>query len=163
MLIVGWPTSQSWVQSRREAELTRRRLEEKAKEWVRLGSNNGGLLDEAELDEAERWMASPDASDLGYSDDLQKLTATSRQAIQDAEAEKEAVRQREEQNKRNLAAETARTQEQQRRATVLRRFAYGLAALAIIAAIATVVALRQSSEANTQSQIAVTEQAKAVQ
>ena len=67
MLIVGWPTSREWVQARRQAELTRRALETKAREWVRLGKGSGGLLDAAELPEARLWLASPDAEDLGYS------------------------------------------------------------------------------------------------
>ena len=64
-LINGWPTLQKWLTQRREAERTRRRLEAKAAEWVRLGREKGGLLDEAELPEAERWLKSPDAADLG--------------------------------------------------------------------------------------------------
>ncbi len=158
MLIVGWPTSQSWVQSRREAELTRRRLEEKAKEWVRLGSNNGGLLDEAELAEAERWMTSPDASDLGYSNDLQKLTETSRHEIQKAvdekkaaEAEKRAAeqqmllqaqqlaeeqRQRAEDQKKLADEQRQRAEEQTKSANQLRRRAWWLAAAGVVALVA---------------------------
>ena len=60
-LITGWARLQAWADERREAEQIRRRLEGKAAEWVRLGRGSGGLLDEAELPEAERWLASPDA------------------------------------------------------------------------------------------------------
>ena len=67
MLIVGWPTSREWVQARRRAELTRRALETKAREWVRLGKGPGGLLDAAELPEAQQWLASTEAAELGYS------------------------------------------------------------------------------------------------
>ena len=65
-LIAGWPTLQGWIAQRRGAEQTRRRLEAKAEEWVRLGRGSGGLLDEVELTEAERWLSSPDTTDLGY-------------------------------------------------------------------------------------------------
>ena len=94
-LITGWPTLQEWLAERREAEQTRRRLEAKAAEWVWLGRGSGGLLDEVELLEAERWLASPDAADLGYSETLPALVQASRSAIATAEREKEAARQRE--------------------------------------------------------------------
>ncbi len=64
-LIDGWSRLRDWADERREAEQIRRRLEGKAAEWVRLGKGAGGLLDEAELPEAERWLASVDAADLG--------------------------------------------------------------------------------------------------
>ena len=38
-LIGGWPALQGWLSERRESELTRRRLEDKAQEWARLGAN----------------------------------------------------------------------------------------------------------------------------
>ena len=53
MLIVGWPASREWVEARRDAEKTRRRLVAKAEEWVRLGRGESGLLDPAELAEAD--------------------------------------------------------------------------------------------------------------
>jgi WD40 repeat protein len=94
MLIVGWPRSQEWVQSRREAELARRRLEAKADEWVRLGRSGAGLLDPVELAETERWLAGPDAVDLGSSADLQLLVRASREAIQREKEKNETYRRR---------------------------------------------------------------------
>lgn len=91
MLIVGWPASREWVKSRREAELLRRRLEAKTEEWKRLGRDTGGLLDEMELLEAERWLEGPDASDLGYDEALPALVQTSRVKI---EAERAEARRR---------------------------------------------------------------------
>ncbi len=85
-LIAGWPRLQAWVKERRAAEQTRRRLEDKAAEWARLGRGEGGLLDETELPEAERWLASVDAQELGTSDDLQQLVEASRTAVQTREA-----------------------------------------------------------------------------
>src|SRR5688500_15287735 len=61
-LISGWPKLQEWLSERREAEQTRRRLEAKTEEWVRLGRGPGGLLDATELAEAERWLEAVDAS-----------------------------------------------------------------------------------------------------
>ena len=82
-LITGWPTLQTWINERREQEKTRRRLEDKAQEWTRLGKS-GGLLDEVEVAEAEHWLHSPDAADLGYSDDLVELVHSSRTALEKA-------------------------------------------------------------------------------
>jgi len=92
-LITGWPTLQGWLAQRREVEQTRRRLEAKAAEWERLGRGSGGLLDEVELAEAERWLESPDATDLGYSEVLPALVQASRTAQEKAKAQqRRAVR-----------------------------------------------------------------------
>lgn len=77
-LIAGWPTLQGWLSERRTGEQVRRRLEEKSEEWVRLGKSDGGLLDAVELAEADRWLSGPDASDLGYSENVNDLAAASR-------------------------------------------------------------------------------------
>ena len=82
MLIVGWPASRQWVRARREAEITRRRLEAKAREWVRLGRGSGGLLDADELPEADRWLQSPDAAELGIDSDVQDLVRASRDRLE---------------------------------------------------------------------------------
>lgn len=90
-LIIGWPTLQRWLQERREAEQTRRRLETKVSEWIHWGRGGGGLLDEVGLIEAERWLNSPDANDLGYDESLLALVRTSRVAIEEAERERKAA------------------------------------------------------------------------
>ena len=51
-MLTGWPLLEQWIKEGKAAELTRRRLEAKAAEWVRLGQGEGGLLDKAELREA---------------------------------------------------------------------------------------------------------------
>lgn len=86
-LITGWPALQSWIQQRRVAEQTRRSLEGKAQEWVRLG-RTGGLLDAMELREAEQWLASADAPELGYSASLPELAEASRAAQHAQEAQR---------------------------------------------------------------------------
>lgn len=91
-LISGWPKLQEWLGERRGAEQTRRRLDAKADEWVRL-QGTGGLLDVAELPEAEQWLASRDAADLGYSETLLKLIKLSRDAVDKAEREREEALQ----------------------------------------------------------------------
>lgn len=80
-LIAGWPRLQEWLREYRYSELTRRRLEEKAAEWVRLGRGSGGLLDEVELREAEKWIATSEAELLGRDKDLLQMVESSRAAI----------------------------------------------------------------------------------
>lgn len=92
-LITGWPELQKWISGRRQAEDTRRQLAAKAEEW-RNGKR--GLLDEKnELPEAENWLSSPDANDLGYDEVLPALVAASRKAIEEAECQKQEQAQRE--------------------------------------------------------------------
>ena len=93
-LITVWPTLHKWISERRDREKTRRRLEAKVQEWLRLGRGDGGLLDTVELAEADQWLSSPDAADLGYGD-LPALVQASREAIERVEREKDAARQRE--------------------------------------------------------------------
>lgn len=80
VLISGWPTLQNWLAERRKAEQTRRQLEAKVSDWERL-DRKGGLLDEIELREAQEWLASPEAEELGYSKKLAELVRISREAI----------------------------------------------------------------------------------
>ena len=95
VLITGWGTLQQWITELQEAEQTRRRLETKASEWLRLGKASGGLLDQVELAEAERWLSTSDATDLGYDEALSALIEASKKAIQIAEREEEEQKQRE--------------------------------------------------------------------
>jgi len=94
-LIASWPTLQEWIEKRQEAEQTRRRLMLKVEEWERLGRGDEGLLDEVELAEVRRWLDSPDASELGYSEALNELVEVSDRVIQEAKEQEEAARQRE--------------------------------------------------------------------
>ena len=105
MLIIGWPELQKWVKARRDAEQTRRRLEAKAKEWVRFGRANGGLLDSVELLDAERWLTCSDAAELGIDADIQALATASREAInRDAREKERDAREKEEARERELKA-----------------------------------------------------------
>jgi len=162
-LITGWPTLQEWLAERREAEQTRRRLEDKAAEWERLGRGSGGLLDEVELLEAERWLTSPDAAILGTGEALPALVQASRTAIRAAEREKEATRQRELAQAQALAEEQRqRAEEQTRAGRRLRRLAIGLAVVFLIALGAAVVAGVAAWYAGEQQQEAVAAQGTAV-
>jgi len=147
-LISGWSTLQLWLRERREAEQIRRRLMRQVEEWVRLGKGSGGLLDEVELAEAERWLESPDAAELGYDETLLTLVEASKRAIQEAKEREEAARQRELNLIRERLEQEEKAAEQERKA---RKAAQTQTKVAITAAglvsIAAVVALWQWSQA----------------
>lgn len=74
-LLSGWPAIGEWIRSRREAEQARRRLEDKAAEWLRL-EKAGAWLDRAELAEADAWLKQYGA-ELGVTPALRALTRES--------------------------------------------------------------------------------------
>jgi len=80
-LLNGWPRLSEWTKARRGAEESRRRLEVKAAEWIRLGRGEGGLLDATELHEAAAWLVGPDAAEVGYSADLLAFIELSRRTF----------------------------------------------------------------------------------
>jgi WD40 repeat protein len=152
MLIVGWPASQEWVRVRRDAEEARRRLIAKAKEWVRLGRGDHGLLDLAELAEADGWLRGPDAADLGIDADLLALVSASRDAIAREGQEEEDRRRRELQAANDLAAERGRlAAERGRRIKVL--YGSGVALMLLLVGLtgATFWALRAQRQATEQT------------
>jgi energy-coupling factor transporter ATP-binding protein EcfA2 len=137
-LVRNWPRLVAWLEEERVAMTTRRRLEARATEWVRLGRSSAGLLDEVQLWEAEQWLDSPDAERLGYSEDLPALVEASRAAIEQERQEQEAARQREVEQAQALArAEGERAQQEALSARRLRRV---VAALAFVIVVALVLA-----------------------
>jgi hypothetical protein len=80
-LVRNWPALVDWLQEARTKIATRRRLEAWAADWVRLGRGHGGLLDEVQLAEAEAWLASPEAAELGHDEQLTALVRASREAV----------------------------------------------------------------------------------
>ena len=79
-LILGWPSLHSWIEQRRAAEITRRELDAAAATWIRL-DRAGGLLDDIELREAERWRRSAEAAQLGLSPAVGQLIEASASAL----------------------------------------------------------------------------------
>jgi CHAT domain-containing protein/WD40 repeat protein len=79
-LIDGWRQLSAWIHERRTAELLRRRLEESATQYLLL-DRQGGFLDARELPDAENWISSPDASELGVTDALRSLLEDSRRSL----------------------------------------------------------------------------------
>ena len=80
-LISDWPRLQIWLRERKEAELARRRFEDKSKEWVRLGRGEGGMLDKEELAEVDDWLAGQGSMERDASAALLALVEASRKAI----------------------------------------------------------------------------------
>ncbi len=92
-LVRNWPRLVDWLRDEREAMVVRRRLEVKADEWVRLGQGRSGLLDDVQLAETERWLASSDAAYLGYDPALPALVRASRAARERAATRQWRARQ----------------------------------------------------------------------
>ncbi|MDQ3980583.1 MAG: TIR domain-containing protein [Actinomycetota bacterium] len=161
-LILGWPTFRTWLDERREGEQTRRRLAAKASEWVRLGHGDGGLLDQVELLEAERWLEAPDTKELGIDGEILELIAVSRRTLEAAEREREAARQRELEQARALAAEQQRraeverqrADEQARARRALSRRARALAVLTCVMVAAAAFATVQQRRADRAARVA---------
>jgi WD40 repeat protein len=63
------------------ADDKRKQLEDKAAKWVTQGRKKSGLLADDELEEAQRWLASPAASALGTSETLMALADASRAEV----------------------------------------------------------------------------------
>ncbi|MGB4804374.1 MAG: CHAT domain-containing protein, partial [Anaerolineae bacterium] len=101
-LIAGWLRLQEWLGQHRAVEQTRRRLEAKASEWVHA-EKRGGSLDAYQMQEAENWLASDDAQELGFGQNLTDLVAASKEALLQAEA-KEAEAARSSQRSRLFAS-----------------------------------------------------------
>lgn len=115
-LITGWPTLQQWIAERGEAEQNRRRLTQKAKEWVRLGKGESGLLDEGELKEANVWLKSSDAIYLGLDETLIELVTASEEHIREIEEGKKAAQERELELIRERLEQEKRATEQEKKA-----------------------------------------------
>ncbi len=92
VMLRAWPRLRRWLAELRQSERVRRRLEQQADEWQRLHSRGGGLLDPIETREAEQFLQSPDAIELGKSDAVCALVEESRRHVEHIEqAEREAA------------------------------------------------------------------------
>ncbi|MGZ5451126.1 MAG: nSTAND1 domain-containing NTPase [Thermoanaerobaculia bacterium] len=87
-LIRNWPKLVEWIEQKKSAMTELRRFEALADEWVRFGRESG-FLDERQLEEAEEWLRSDEAKDIGVKDSLPALVAASRERI---DGEKKRVR-----------------------------------------------------------------------
>jgi hypothetical protein len=145
-------SNRKWLAERGEAEKARKQLEAKLAEWVRMGRGQGGLLDQVELLEAQRWLNIVDRAGLGYSQDVLALVHRSRVVIAEAAREKEAVQQRELAQAQALAAaEAARAEEAKCAVRRARRFSAVLGATLILSFLTALYALQQKGLAEKQA------------
>jgi WD40 repeat protein len=80
-MITGWPTLAAWIEQHREAERKRRRLRQQADEWTALGRSAGGLLDDVQLVDAERYLADEATVEVGVDPVIRELVAASRARV----------------------------------------------------------------------------------
>lgn len=145
-------SNRKWLGQRWEAEKARKQLEAKLAEWVRMGRGRGGLLDEVELLEAQRWLNIVDSAGLGYSRDVVALVEKSRAAIEEGAREKESARQRELAQAQALAAaETARAEEAKGAVRRARGFSAVLGVTLVLTFLAALYALQQKGLAEKQA------------
>src|SRR6185295_11568902 len=93
-LITAWPVLRAWIGRRRADEQRRRRIEAKVGEWIERGRGIASLLEPVELAEAEQWMQSDAARELGYGTELPALVAASRRELERSERQQRRRRAR---------------------------------------------------------------------
>lgn len=123
-------SNERWFLAHSGGEQTPKRLETRAKQWVHDGRKKDDLLDDAELLEARRWLDSPNAAELGYSNALFSLVQASRIASDEAKHEREhalAIEQ-----ERRAEAERQRAEEKQKRLEEQTKAYRRLAVLSIV-------------------------------
>jgi WD40 repeat protein/ABC-type oligopeptide transport system ATPase subunit len=81
-IIESWPTFQQWLKDWRNKEKIRRKLRAKVDDWIE-SKKKAGLLDRVQLKEADDWLNSDDAKELGFSQNLLDLVEASHQAIRE--------------------------------------------------------------------------------
>jgi predicted chitinase len=153
-------SNRSWLLQLSTAEV-QKRLEDKAALWQK----NDLLLDDHELMEAERWLESPEAAALGYSDALQALVRASRKSLDAREAARrnelahalklaeerrgrlEAEQERAAEQQRLAEAERLRAEAQAKAARSLRLLLSATVVLLLLAVISAIVAVFQWQEA----------------
>ena len=161
-LLSGWPALHDWIDGRRQMELLRRRLDVKADEWHERGEGETALLDEVELREAETWLESDDAKELGYSVLLTELVAASRASIEKERHQAEAAQQRELEQARQLAeTQRLRSEEHLQAAIRQRKRTYLASAFGFVAMVAAAAALWFGIQADRSMQTAVAERSAA--
>ena len=156
-LIREWQELRNWVDEEREAERTRRRLAEAARQWARTDREESYLYRGARLVQAEEWAA---GDPLGRSIEIDEFLTASANARDREVTEREAARQRElelVEAQRRAEAERAveaeaRVREQEEAARSLQRrnlFLVGAMVVAVVLALlAGTSSIRATGEAN---------------
>lgn len=81
-LIRNWPLLVTWLEDLRAQLMRVRRFEALAEEWERF-NREYGFLDAKQVEDAEEWMASEEAADIGVTESLAALVAASRTMIEE--------------------------------------------------------------------------------
>ncbi|NTV36285.1 MAG: hypothetical protein HGA53_04970, partial [Anaerolineaceae bacterium] len=155
-LIREWPALRQWLEENRESLRTQRRIEDAAKEWVRLGKDQAQLIKGKKLAEAKEWA---DSSPLQISNLENEYLVASLEAAEKEMAEEASRKQREVEKSRQLVdVLRLRVEEQAEHTKRLKRRAYMLtAALAIAAVLAAAAGIfaslsnKNAAEANRQT------------
>src|SRR5262249_14776954 len=153
-----WTRLRNWVEEEAQAAGIYLRLSESA---ALYGQGKAGLYRDPELGIALAWQESqrPNAAwaeryKPGFESAMAFLTASKEASVAEEQA-REAARQRELEQARQLAeAQRLRLEHQQRSARKLRKMIAGLAVVALIAGVACLVALIANQRANTLADIA---------
>lgn len=161
-------SNNDWRLARSGAVAKRNELEAKAKAWVserEKGNSEAGLLDESAAIEAKRWLDSPEAAEVGFSEDLFAFVQSSRLAVSKAQRDRErAAFERENEQARAIAeAERQRADEKARSSARLRRLIMGLALMFLAAIGMSIYAFMQRSQAVTSAAQAKSEAERANQ
>ena len=137
-LISNWGTLRAWVKEDREFLLWRERLGTLLKEWERAAENVEALLRGPLLIEAQKWF---DQRSQDLSDQERKFISASR------EERERLAREEKERQQRNLVEVEERRREQAAAAKSLRRLAWVLAAVALVALGGAIFGFWQRNEA----------------
>ena len=136
----------AWLEARSGPDATRRKLLRRAREL----NQSGGSLEEWELGEAENFLKSPQARELGNRSAIEALVQRSRDYLR----EKKETRERE-LKQRAVADLQARQLEHNRKAIHLRNVLLTvLAGMIIVAVLGWLFAMSQTKEAEKQTQFA---------
>ena len=92
-LIRNWPLLVTWLEESREKLLRLRRFEALAEEWERF-DRKFGFLDRRQVEDAEEWIASEEAIEIGVSESLTTLVRESRRVLDEQQQRERRVRRR---------------------------------------------------------------------
>lgn len=80
IILESWPRLDIWLAARKESEIIRRRLSEKAKEWVSLGRSKEALLNKEDIKRAQDWLTAEMKLGLGTEPELLNFIQKSQQS-----------------------------------------------------------------------------------
>lgn len=151
-LIREWPTLREWLNQDREGLHLHRRLTEAGKEWELLGKDQGALYRSAHLAQAREWaVLHPRELNLSERAFLEASEALEKHE----QMEREAQQRRELESAQKLVeSERQRAEQQTHLAGQLRKRAYYLVGILLIALTLALLAFAQRSMASKQAHIA---------